>query len=180
MKQLTLVNFKAFGNDKVSIGGETSDGKPMNVLCFGENGSGKSSVYESIKYVFHKSRLERERVPAHLQGQARENAKQQILIDYKNKMSTSPLEININGQSLVDFDRSNYFVYLLNNEALKTRSYLNVKELLKSLYLASHNIDEELTVDSFDCILDVVNESLRDVFAKKFNYFLLRISLFKL
>lgn len=171
MKQLTLVNFKAFGSDKVSIGGETSDGKPMNVLCFGENGSGKSSVYESIKYVFHKSRLERERVPAHLQGQARENAKQQILIDYKNKMSTSPLEININGQSLADFDRSNYFVYLLNNEALKTRSYLNVKELLKSLYLASHNIDEELTVDSFDCILDVVNESLRDVFCEEIQLF---------
>ena len=40
MKQLTLENFKAF-NGKVVIGDTTVEGKPMNILCYGENGSGK-------------------------------------------------------------------------------------------------------------------------------------------
>ena len=79
MKKLILANFKAFGIDEVEFGGETPEGNPMNILCYGENGAGKSSVFEAIKYVFHHERIERERIEPHITGQARENAKQQIL-----------------------------------------------------------------------------------------------------
>ena len=107
MKQLTLENFKAF-NSKVVIGDATVEGKPMNILCYGENGSGKSSIYEAIKYVFHKTRIENEIIPAHLGGVQRENAKRQILIDYKNNMSADPVSITVNGESLSAFDTSNH------------------------------------------------------------------------
>ena len=56
MKQLTLENFKAF-NGKVVIGDTTVEGKPMNILCYGENGSGKSSIYEAINTFFTKHEL---------------------------------------------------------------------------------------------------------------------------
>ena len=49
MKQLTLEIFKAFGSDRAVLGDATAEGKPMNILCYGENGSGKSSIYEAIK-----------------------------------------------------------------------------------------------------------------------------------
>lgn len=57
MKQLTLENFKAFGSDRAVLGDATAEGKPMNILCYGENGSGKSSIYEAIKYVFIRNEL---------------------------------------------------------------------------------------------------------------------------
>lgn len=164
MKKLTLANFKAFGNDVVTFGGEPHEGKPMNILCFGENGSGKSSVFEAIKYVFHHTRLENERIPAHLQGQARENAKLQILLDYKNKNSITPPFIEINDHLLADFDNSNYYVYLLNGTDLISRDCLDSKEILKSMYLANHNIDTDFTSDFFECVLEVVNESLKNTF----------------
>ena len=98
MKQLTLENFKAFGSDKAVFGDTTTEGKPMNILCYGENGAGKSSIYEAIKYVFHKIRIENEKIPPHLEGVQRQNAERQILIDYRNCMSNNPVNITVNGE----------------------------------------------------------------------------------
>lgn len=118
MKQLTLENFKAFGSDRAVLGDATAEGKPMNILCYGENGSGKSSIYEAIKYVFHKKRIENERIPAHLTGDGRLNAERQILIDYKNCMSSSPVNITVNGESFLTFDTSCYHVYMIDGADL--------------------------------------------------------------
>ena len=144
MKQLTLENFKAF-NGKVVIGDTTVEGKPMNILCYGENGSGKSSIYEAIKYVFHKTRIENEKIPAHLQGVQRENAKRQILINYKNNISADSISITVNGESLSAFDTSNYHVYMINGDDLIVENQIDVKELLKEMYLGHHDIDQEVT-----------------------------------
>lgn len=164
MKKLTLANFKAFGEDVVTFGGETPEGHPKNILCYGENGAGKSSVYEAIKYIFHKQRIEKELIPASYQGQRLLNAQRQILIDYKNKKATTPPEIQINEQSMDDFDTSNYYVYMLDGEYLMTQNTIDLDSTLKSLYLAKHNIDAELTQDFFKCVLEEVNDTLKNSF----------------
>ena len=48
MKKLILANFKAFGQAGAEFGGETSEGKPMNILCYGENGAGKTTLMRLI------------------------------------------------------------------------------------------------------------------------------------
>lgn len=163
MKQLTLENFKAF-HGKVVIGDATVEGKPMNILCYGENGSGKSSIYEAIKYVFHKTRIENEKIPAHLQGIQRENAKRQILIDYKNNISADPVSITVNGESLSAFDTSNYHVYMINGDDLIVENQIDVKKLLKAMYLGHHDIDQEVTKDFLEAIIDETNRVLKDNF----------------
>lgn len=164
MKKLILANFKAFGNDGVEFGRQTNDGKPMNILCYGENGAGKSSVYEAIKYVFHRERIERDRIEPHLTGQARVNAQQQILIDYKNKKSPNNVAITINNQSYTIFDISDYHVYMIASENLEERKQLEVKQLLKSMYLGKHNIELEVTEEFYELILDEANRVLGEFF----------------
>lgn len=164
MKKLILANFKAFGQDGVEFGGETSRGKPMNILCFGENGAGKSSVFEALKYVFHRERIERERIAPHLTGQARENARHQVLINYKNKKSPSSVAITINNEPYATFDTSNYHVYMIANENLEEHKQIDVKELLKAMYLGRHNIDQEVTDEFLDTILEEANRVLEVYF----------------
>ena len=164
MKKLILANFKAFGNDGVEFGGQTNDGKPMNILCYGENGAGKSSVYEAIKYVFHRERIERDRIEPHLTGQARVNAQQQILIDYKNKKSPNNVAITINNQSYTIFDISDYHVYMIAGENLEERKQFEVKRLLKSMYLGKHNIEQEVTEVFYELILEEANRVLDEFF----------------
>ena len=164
MKQLSLENFKAFGRDIAVLGDVTDDGQPMNVLCYGENGAGKSSIYEAIKYVFHKTRIENERIPAHLVGVQRENAKRQILIDYKNCMSNNPINITVNGESFSSFDTSCYHVYMIDGDDLAVERQIDVKQLLKSMYLGHHDIDQEVTPEFFKVILDETNRVLKEFF----------------
>lgn len=164
MKQLSLENFKAFGRDIAVLGDVTDDWQPMNVLCYGENGAGKSSIYEAIKYVFHKTRIENERIPAHLVGVQRENAKRQILIDYKNCMSNNPINITVNGESFSSFDTSCYHVYMIDGDDLAVERQIDVKQLLKSMYLGHHDIDQEVTPEFFKIILDETNRVLKEFF----------------
>lgn len=164
MWELKIANFKAFGKDEVVFGGKMPDGKPMNILCYGENGTGKSSAYEAIKYVFHKQRIEQERVAPHLQGVARENAKRQILIDYKHKSSDNPAFIAINNQVRDDFDASSYNVYMIESRNLAEDGHIDIRQLLKSMYLGKHDIDAEVTEDFFDAILEETNRVLKECF----------------
>lgn len=164
MKQLTLENFKAFGSDRAVLGDITDDGQPMNILCYGENGAGKSSFYEAIKYIFHKTRIENEKIPAHLVGVQRENAQRQILIDYKNCTSNSPINITVNGEPLSSFDNSCYHVYMIDGANLAVEREIDVKQLLKSMYLGHHDIDQEITQDFFRIILDETNRVLKEFF----------------
>ena len=164
MKQLTLENFKAFGNDKAILGDTTAEGKPMNILCYGENGAGKSSIYEAIKYVFHKTRIENEKIPPHLEGVQRENAKRQILIDYRNCMSNNPFIITVNGEPISTFDTSCYNVYMIDGADLAVEKQIDVKKTLKSMYLGHHDIDEEVTQEFLEAIIEETNSVLKDFF----------------
>lgn len=164
MKKLEIRNFKAFGDDPATFGGETKDGKPMNVLCYGENGAGKSSVFEAIKFVFHYQRILRDRHIQHLSGEAFNNALRQLQLDYRNKKSRQDFTIKINGTDYQHFNATHYHAYLINGDNITVGNQIDVKILLKNAYLAKHNIETELTQDFFDLIVEETNRILTDYF----------------
>lgn len=55
-----------------------------NLLLFGENGSGKTSIYEALKLLFFHSRIFRERIPANVLGEGRAAAEKEILSEFSN------------------------------------------------------------------------------------------------
>ena len=62
MKSIEIKNFKAFNKNSILLG-DVQDSGHKNILCYGENGSGKTSIYEAIKFFFFKERIIKEKVP---------------------------------------------------------------------------------------------------------------------
>ena len=84
MHTLEIHNFKAFGEDGVVFGASEPDftKRPKNILCYGENGTGKTSIFEAIRWVFYTEAVINSRVPAALVGAARDNAIRQVYVDH--------------------------------------------------------------------------------------------------
>ena len=164
MRELMIKNFKAFGDEGIKIGGETLQGTPMNVLCFGENGSGKSSVFEALKFAFHYQRICRERNLQHLTGAALTNGLRQIQLDYQHKNAGDNFEIRVNNVNYDIFNASRYHAYMICGDDLVSRDQIDVKDILKKAWLGHHDIDAELTEAHMDVVVDDVNTMLRDYF----------------
>ncbi len=60
MKNLKLKNFKAYREEFEELPDKVLKIDNNNLLLYGENGSGKSSIYEAIKVIFFKNKLERQ------------------------------------------------------------------------------------------------------------------------
>jgi energy-coupling factor transporter ATP-binding protein EcfA2 len=161
MRELIIKNFKAFEGDEVSLSCDNRE----NILCYGENGTGKSSIFEAIKLVFHRTRLEKENVSSILIGDDRIAALRQFLMNYNNKTTGNDFSVMINGQQYDRFDSSTYYAYLISGNNLRIHNSINVRNVLMECYLAQHDIDRVLTSDVFFfTLIEGVNTALHDFF----------------
>ena len=153
MEELILKHFKAF-EDSISL--QNLNGK--NVLLFGENGAGKSSLYDAMRYIFYKDRIEAvdDMLPA-----VDKTAKiAEIRAKYKNNKSTLPFEIQFNGHSFEDVAIDKYQVFMLNR--FDKVDSIKILEVLEHSYLP---IDAERFVKlNCDDIIANVNDELSGTF----------------
>lgn len=90
MNSIELENFKAF-KSKTTF---KIDNK--NLLCFGENGAGKSSIYEALKIVFFEDRI-LEPFNRFVTDEEILSARENYLeTTYKHKGASSNYSINVN------------------------------------------------------------------------------------
>jgi len=152
MNKLKIDKFKAF-SEVVSL---SLDGR-KNLLLYGENGSGKSSIYEALKIIFF-----RECLQSHIKGNTQEE-KEQLLRDfwstYNNKITNQDFSILIDDVKHSEFDVSNYQVYMLSAEELPLRTKIDFKALLKKNYLGIQDVDKFCN-DNFKLIEAEVNLAL--------------------
>lgn len=107
MERLGLKHFKAF--DK-SI--ELVNARAKNILLFGENGVGKSSLYSALEYTFYRNKIEKvNAMLPHAQQQAELEA---IRSKYKNNSSLDPFSIELNGVDVYTANIAPYQVFMLN------------------------------------------------------------------
>lgn len=128
MKTIFLEKFKGF----LSPCTIALDGK--NALFYGENGSGKSSLYDAIKICFHKNKLFSSKIPASVtlprDRKAREN---DIINSYNNQMNPlSNFSLFINGDDYSSFSTAGYDVNIINAEDIAPRDILEVDTLIQS------------------------------------------------
>lgn len=152
MKSLKLKKFKAF-NEEISI---SLDEK--NLLLYGENGAGKSSIYEAIKVVFYHQRLESNIVSTTPEDQ--QQKRRDFWSNYNNKIDNLNFEIQINDLLYSSFSSLNYQVYMISLEELKVDNSIKLKDLVMKFYFSTDDV-AGLCSDGFSVIQEEVNDRLK-------------------
>lgn len=152
MEALKLNKFKAF-NDELSI---QLDKK--NLLLYGENGAGKSSLYESIKVSFYYQKIN-----AQITASTPEE-EQQLRADfwsrYNNKITNEDFGIEINGLPYLSFNTEDYQIFMISSEELKVDGAILLKDLVEKFNFSIDNIDELITEEFATLLEEYVNNKL--------------------
>ena len=161
MNKLRLEHFKAFRDlAELALDGE-------NVLIFGENGAGKSSLYQALKIIFHRKKMFDSEIPDTTKDpRDRKNAENDILSMYNYQLTPlTPFLLEIDGTSFEKFDTTGYDVSMISQEDIKVEDEIDVLNLLKKSYV---NIGKpaDFVRDKKNTIETVVNSLLKNYFCE--------------
>ncbi|MBR5603057.1 MAG: AAA family ATPase [Bacteroidales bacterium] len=161
LKTIRLQNFKAF-HEEVFI----DFNNKQNILIGGENGSGKSTIFEAMKYVFYYDRLLSEHIPITSVGDEREAEVLQFKKNYNNrKYKTVDFSLLLNESPIDSFNKENYLVYLISGDNIRRNNTIVLSELFRSVYFNNSEIDSICNdTDMFELILSDVNSALKEKF----------------
>jgi energy-coupling factor transporter ATP-binding protein EcfA2 len=151
MNKLKIKRFKAF-EEEITI---PLDGK--NLLMYGENGAGKSSIYECIKVVFFHQKLD-----SHITATTPEDMiqkKSDFWSKLNNKISGQDFEIEINDDRYDVFDKSNHQTFMVSLDEIKSSERLLLKDLIGRFLFEIDDINSFCS-DAFDVIQGEVNNIL--------------------
>lgn len=165
MHTIVIQNFKAFGVKGITFGPHKPDVTkcPKNILCYGDNGTGKSSVYEAILWAFFYDKIIDDKVSKALIGEERDNAIKQLQLKFNNTETNVDFAIKINGEDYKTFNKSSYHVYMFKGDSLTATPYIRMHDLYNKVMF---NVDPAslLLNESLSIIITEVNRILKDLF----------------
>ena len=151
MNKLSLKAFKAHRD--LSI-----DFNDKNFLLYGDNGAGKSSIYEAIKVVFFKDKLSQNIPTANTPEETTQN-ETDFWSKYNNKNSGNDFQLEINENDYKEFDSSNYQLFMLSLDELLINQSIKLDNLLERFYFPTFDINSFCNTN-YKSIESSVNESL--------------------
>lgn len=162
MLKLTVKNFKGIASRDVEL---LLEGKSV-VIC-GENGSGKSSIYDAIKWCFYHDN-EYASIPASTRQDQIEGKRLEIRTRYFNRKNQplQPFVIKINNQDYENFDCSDYSVSMLSSKCLDKVNKISLDYIISKCELPQIHIDT-LDVEDIRFVRDYVNNALKNIFFEK-------------
>lgn len=128
INHLKLEHFKAFKTPaELDL-----DGK--NVLIFGENGAGKSSLYQALKIIFHRKRIfDAEIEPTVTDPQDRRNAENDVLTRYNYQHTPlTNFTLEIDGTDYKAYNTAGYDVSMISRDDILADDVIDVADLLSS------------------------------------------------
>lgn len=161
INKISLQNFKAFHNT-VSIDFHNK----KNLLIGGENGSGKSTIFEALKYVFYYDRLILENIQSTSVGADRDADILQFNQSYNHRRyKTTNFSLIINDTPVGTFVKDNYLVYLISGDNIRRNDEIVLSNLFKKVYFPNNEISGVcLDAEMFQLIVDDVNKALKNSF----------------
>lgn len=156
--KLELAHFKAFKEPAEMV----LDGK--DVLIFGENGAGKSSLYQALKVIFHRKKIFDAEIDITTDALGRPNAEADVLRQYNyQKESDTDFTLDINGTDYKAFTPANCDVSMISREDIFADDKINVVNLFgKSIVGISD--PEKFVSEKKKTIEQLVNSFLKEYF----------------
>ena len=159
INHLKLEHFKAFRD----VAEMSLDGK--NVLVYGENGAGKSSLYQALKIIFHRKRIFDKEIPATVTDpQDRRNAEKDVLSQYNHQLT--PLvdfDLEIDGTDYKAFTPTGIDVTMISRDDILAEDEIDVVNLLKKSIVGISDA-ETFVAEKKDTIETYINLFLKDYF----------------
>ncbi len=156
MQKININSFKAF---KDSI--EISLPANKNLLLYGENGSGKSSIFEAIRLIFFWSKISNQFNGAHT-PEEQAQIENDFWSTFNNKITNNDFEINVNDTGFRSFVSIDYQPFLISLENIHIDNQIIINELLNRLDLSINNVDQ-FCIDNYAQIQNNVNNTLTDI-----------------
>lgn len=156
---LKIDHFKAFlGTVEMAI-----DDK--NVLIFGENGSGKSSIYQALKLIFHKQKIFDSKIPKTITDpNERKRHEDDILASFNHQQSPlTDFTIEINNTPYDTFSTAGYDVSMISREDIQVEDKINVVDLFGKAMVGIVNPTDFIN-NKKDTIVSLVNSFLKEYF----------------
>lgn len=164
IESLKIESFKAF-KDEAFLKLDK-----LNLLLYGENGAGKSSIYDAVKLIFFYHRIKDE----HRVGATPEEQRAQLvsyLSDRYNHRGGAGFRIKVNDEKYEDFiehaDFQDYHVSMICNSDIQVGDFISYKNLLNKLYIygdVNTLMEDELMTE---VIADEVNTDLKESFKEE-------------
>lgn len=127
MYELEIKHFKAY-KDEFTLKLEDK-----NLLLYGENGAGKSSIYDAFRYVFFKDEIERRERDLSTIGDAEEDAI--FWQQYNYQGQEEPFEVSLKDSSNDLIDKSAYQVFMLSIDNLRVSDSIQLEALLQQCFV---------------------------------------------
>ena len=158
MNSIELDNFKAFKKTAQF----PLDGK--SVLIYGENGAGKTSLFEAIKFFYFRQKIMRERILPNIVGEARLAEEERVISDYKHD-EARPLAIKIDNESYSNHDANDSNIFLVSYSLLSNSDEITIKALTENTYFTQgEGIRPEEEPTFYNMIVESVNDDLQEYF----------------
>lgn len=164
MDKIEFSHFKAFKKDLV-----VSDIDGKNLVICGENGAGKSSIYEGIKLASYYKKLRKCNVNTPVGTPGYDNAIETwISKDYQNKNALQDVfALKLDNHDYKDYEdnRTDVF-FLISHSDILSSDRIILKSLLSEAFFPIDNVDEFLTTLVVDDIIAKTNSVLKDKLAE--------------
>jgi len=170
INRLKLRHFKAFKDELVIDFGS------KNLLIYGENGSGKSSIYEALKIVFFKSKLEQD-----IEVVATPEEQIQVNNDFWNKFNNKNANLNfsikINEEEYSEVSIENYQCFMISINNIQLDDKIKLDKFLENFFfhiddVGNFCLENHLSVEAeINEKLQLFNEHIRVTIDKEDGYF---------
>ena len=84
-------------------------------MLYGENGAGKTSVYEALKLLFFRKRLLKGKITIGGTPEQRQNDEEAFYKEYQHKGDTVDFELKLNDNSFKNINRTDYQSFMVSN-----------------------------------------------------------------
>ena len=159
INKLKLEHFKAFREPAELV----LDGK--NVLVYGENGAGKSSLYQALKIIFHRKCIfDSQIAPTVTDPLDRRNAEKDVLSQYNHQLT--PLvdfKLEIDGMDYKAFTPTGIDVTMISRDDIHAEDVIDVVKLLQKSIVGIAD-PEKFVTDKKKTIEDLLNLFLNEYF----------------